>query len=35
MSTTHPLSNSLRATRAPARWFAGHELNAAAAALDA
>jgi len=35
MSTTHDLSNSLRATRGPARWFAGRELEAAAAALDA
>jgi methyl-accepting chemotaxis protein len=35
MSTTHELSNSLRATRGPARWFAGRELEAAAAALDA
>jgi methyl-accepting chemotaxis protein len=35
MSTTHhPLSNALRAAGAPARWFAGTELHAAATALD-
>ena len=35
MSTPHPLSNRLRHPRGLARWFAGPELEAAAAALDA